>query len=206
MDSANALPTISRLTAEKTGDLTWRFSVNAEDVDDGITKYEWWNRSYNGGKNEPDTSGNVTDLEVTYTASMLCTVRVEAVDHYKAHAWATVVIKTDSGIVSEYNPLTTEKETPKDACLSNDIVVFPNPFNPQVEIFVGSEIGSVGNVCLEVFSMDGTLMCKKLLSGSKNSIIWNSVDRNGVPVSAGVYLFRVKAGLKSYSKKGILAR
>ena len=79
----------------------------------------------------------------------------------------------------------------KNELLSN----FPNPFNPDTTIkFV---IESDGDVEIDIFNIRGQKI-KSLVNDFYNSghhnVTWNGTDDNGNVVSSGVYLYRMKIG------------
>ena len=93
---------------------------------------------------------------------------------------------------------------PLDYSLSQN---YPNPFNPIttmkydlpedsfVEITVYDMLGNVVN----------NLVNKNQNSGSK-SVQWDATNNQGEPVSAGVYLYKIKAGVFSQTMKMILLK
>lgn len=62
---------------------------------------------------------------------------------------------------------------------------------------------------LSMYNVDGklirTLVDKALLDGL-NEVTWDGRDNDGNPVSSGVYLYRLKAGKKTLTKKAVLLR
>jgi hypothetical protein len=87
MDTPNEKPLITNVTAEQLSPLTWRFTASATDVDDGVTVYEWWGKTYDGGIYGSDSVGTANTFTYKFPSNALCTVRVEVVDHYKARDW-----------------------------------------------------------------------------------------------------------------------
>jgi len=68
----------------------------------------------------------------------------------------------------------------------------PNPFNPSTRI--DYNLAESGNVTLEVFNVKGqlvkTLVNTRLAAGDHN-VIWNGRDNSGLPVSSGVYFYKL---------------
>lgn len=71
---------------------------------------------------------------------------------------------------------------------------YPNPFNPGTSIFYG--IPSESDVMIGVYDVIGrevvTLVNRRHARGTYQTQ-WNGTDRNGIPVAAGVYLYRLVA-------------
>jgi hypothetical protein len=83
----------------------------------------------------------------------------------------------------------------------------PNPFNPSTTIryFVSGEC----DVSLEVYDITGSLV-RRLESGragkGMRAVEWNGLDERGNRSSAGVYIYRLRAGKDTFSRKMILVR
>ena len=84
---------------------------------------------------------------------------------------------------------------------------YPNPFNPETTITY--YVGSSGNVEVEVYNILGQKV-KTLVQDDKSrglhSVIWNGKDDNSNPVSSGIYLYKIKSGKYSKTKKMILMK
>ena len=84
---------------------------------------------------------------------------------------------------------------------------YPNPFNPVTTInYIIAEDALVN---ITIFDMMGrgvnTIVNRSQTAGYK-SVQWNAVNNQGDPVSAGIYLYRIKAGDFNQMKKMILLR
>jgi len=79
---------------------------------------------------------------------------------------------------------------PRDFALEKN---FPNPFNPSTTITV--DIPRASNVSLTIYSILGAEV-KTLYSGQidagRHFFVWNGTDRQGRPVSSGVYVVRLR--------------
>jgi hypothetical protein len=84
---------------------------------------------------------------------------------------------------------------------------FPNPFNPTT--IINYEINKKSHVQLSIYDVLGreikTLINKNQGAGYK-SIQWNATNNAGQPVSAGLYLYTIKAGDYSQTKKMVLLK
>jgi hypothetical protein len=204
MIAPNAKPVISGVTATKTGPMTWAFTVAAADSDDGITSYEWYGNGYNYGKATADSVGLSTTFSITYSAAKRCTLRVEAIDHYKARDYADIIIKTDSGIVSTSVELT---ESNSYASSNSLLSINPSPFNPAASIQYC--LDKEGVMDLKVYSNEGRLV-RTLTSGfmkaGKHVSTWDSRDNYGKTCASGVYTFVVKSKIGTVTRKAYLIR
>ncbi|MEE2876971.1 MAG: T9SS type A sorting domain-containing protein, partial [Candidatus Neomarinimicrobiota bacterium] len=71
---------------------------------------------------------------------------------------------------------------------------YPNPFNPTTTIRF--DIPEPSHISLKVYNLMGqevrTLTNEWLPTGS-HRLIWNGKDQRGIPVSAGVYIYRLQS-------------
>jgi flagellar hook assembly protein FlgD len=84
---------------------------------------------------------------------------------------------------------------------------YPNPFNPSTTIEYS--LAQEDNVSLEVFNILGqhiVTLVDDILPAGEYQAIWNGVDKNGIPVSSGIYLYRIRAGMYIENKKMILMK
>ncbi len=84
---------------------------------------------------------------------------------------------------------------------------YPNPFNPTTTIQYN--VPKAGKVTVEIFNIAGqkvkTLVNEKQNAGI-NSVQWNGTDDNGKVVTSGVYLYKIKNGKYTSTKKMILMK
>ncbi len=85
---------------------------------------------------------------------------------------------------------------------------YPNPFNPSTTIsFDVANTSSFVN--LEIFNMKGQKV-KQLVNGQlsagQHQVIWNGTDINGNPVTSGIYLYKLKSGVYTSTRKMILLK
>jgi hypothetical protein len=83
----------------------------------------------------------------------------------------------------------------------------PNPFNPQTRI--SFTLPSRDHVVLSVYNVEGalvtTLMDEEVGEG-KHERVWNGTDKNGSPVSSGMYFYRLHTGKHTMTKKMLLLK
>ncbi|MEJ2535783.1 MAG: T9SS type A sorting domain-containing protein [Calditrichia bacterium] len=82
---------------------------------------------------------------------------------------------------------------------------YPNPFNLETVIKYSLPIQS--KVTLKIYNVLGeevrTLVDEVQTLGLR-TINWNGQDNHGKPVSSGIYLYRIKAGVFTATKKMVL--
>ena len=84
---------------------------------------------------------------------------------------------------------------------------YPNPFNPETRIHYDLPEG--GHVSLVVYDLLGRELIKlvnQYNSSGRYNILWNGNDALGNPVSSGVYIYQMKSGSFSQTKKMIISR
>jgi len=84
---------------------------------------------------------------------------------------------------------------------------FPNPFNPTT--MIAYDLPEAADVRLQIYDLMGrninTLVNQNQPAG-RHFITWNANDFSGNQVSAGVYLYRLQAGDKIFTRKMILMK
>jgi hypothetical protein len=110
-------------------------------------------------------------------------------------------------VVSGAPPVSVETEDP---IIPDEFIVhqnFPNPFNPETEIRFA--LTKASHVELNIYNTlgqhIGTLIDTQYTAGF-HSVRWDGKDRNGSPVSSGVYLYQIQAGEFSQVRKMSLIR
>ena len=103
--------------------------------------------------------------------------------------------------------LATDKDPdqiPNDFTLEQN---FPNPFNPVTTIRY--TVSNQQQINISIYDMRGNLV-KNLLNSIQwagvKMVQWDATDNYGAAVSAGVYLYKIKAGTFSETKKMILLK
>ncbi|MBC8174859.1 MAG: T9SS type A sorting domain-containing protein, partial [Candidatus Marinimicrobia bacterium] len=84
---------------------------------------------------------------------------------------------------------------------------YPNPFNPVTTIRY--ELPEESHVSIVVYDIMGRQV-KELVSGELvsgyHTAIWDATDSFGKPVGAGIYLYQIKAGDFTQTRKMILLK
>ena len=85
---------------------------------------------------------------------------------------------------------------------------YPNPFNPKTKIKFS--IREQGFVELNIYDIKGQLVCnlidKKVMNRGIHSVTWDGKNNTGKEVNSNVYLYRLRVGNKSVTKKTLLVR
>ena len=84
---------------------------------------------------------------------------------------------------------------------------YPNPFNfgTSIEFFVSIET----HVRLEIFNLSGQrvrTLINGLQSAGRSVVQWNGADDDDAPVSAGIYLLHLRAGVEKLTRRIILLK
>jgi len=85
---------------------------------------------------------------------------------------------------------------------------YPNPFNPSTTISFSVE-QTTSFVTLEIFNLKGQIV-KQLVSeqlpAGQHTIIWNGKDNSNKAVSSGIYIYKMKSGNYTSTKKMLLLK
>ena len=84
---------------------------------------------------------------------------------------------------------------------------YPNPFNPITTIQY--HLPERSNVSINIYDMNGRFV-KNLIKNTQNaglrSIQWDATNHKGLNVTAGVYLYKIEAGIFIDTKKMVLLK
>ncbi|MGD8395436.1 MAG: FlgD immunoglobulin-like domain containing protein [Candidatus Eiseniibacteriota bacterium] len=110
-----------------------------------------------------------------------------------------------SGGSESYGPVRgTARGRPFVLALAQNV---PNPFNPTTRI--AYELPAPGVVRLAVYDIDGRLV-RRLVDGERDAgphtARWDGVDRDGRPVSSGIYFSRLEADGRVLTRKMLLVK
>ena len=84
---------------------------------------------------------------------------------------------------------------------------YPNPFNPITSLRY--DLPEQAQVTLTVYDLMGreiTQLVNTTQEAGYRSVQWNATDMHGKPVSAGVYLYQIRAGEFVQTKKMVLLK
>lgn len=84
---------------------------------------------------------------------------------------------------------------------------YPNPFNPITTIRFSC--AKAGDAVLNIYNMKGQII-RRLADGNypagQHSVVWDGTDDNGMPVSSGLYMYRLDFGGVSSTRKMLLMK
>jgi len=84
---------------------------------------------------------------------------------------------------------------------------YPNPFNPETNI--SFNLDKMTDVNLSIYNLKGQKV-RTLVDGRQNqglhTIVWTGDDNSGKAVTSGIYLYKLKAGSYTKTKKMILMK
>jgi len=87
---------------------------------------------------------------------------------------------------------------------------YPNPFNPSTIISFSLTAQDVKNAKLEIYNLKGqkvkTFTDFQITQSSNQQITWKGDDENGNSVASGIYLYKLKYGSYTSTKKMILMK
>jgi hypothetical protein len=84
---------------------------------------------------------------------------------------------------------------------------YPNPFNPSTTI--SYSLKDDAKVVLEVYNIKGQLvktLAGGLMSKGKHSIVWEGKDNAGTQCASGIYLYKLRTGNTSITRKMMLLK
>ena len=86
---------------------------------------------------------------------------------------------------------------------------YPNPFNPLTSIEFAIPAGISEHVRLNIYDLRGALvrtLVDKVYNPGVHSALWDGTDETGNKVSSGVYIYMLRAGEFTNSKKMLFVR
>jgi hypothetical protein len=107
----------------------------------------------------------------------------------------------------EFENITAVVETQPNNSLLTVNENYPNPFSEETSLEF--EISNQGSVEILIYDNTGnqiqTLKCENCQPG-KNSLFWDSLDKNKNHVQSGIYFYEVRFGNEKQSRKMIVVR
>ena len=84
---------------------------------------------------------------------------------------------------------------------------YPNPFNPSTQIRYALPEDAM--VTISIYDMMGRKvrpLVHQSMSPGYHTTLWNATNDNGLPVSAGMYIYTIHAGSYHHMKKMVLLK
>ncbi|MCK5051881.1 MAG: T9SS type A sorting domain-containing protein [Candidatus Cloacimonetes bacterium] len=89
---------------------------------------------------------------------------------------------------------------------SNSMGNYPNPFNPSTTIYFQLNTENTEDAELIIYNLKGQMIRQYSINNLQSSITWNGVDQSGKLVTSGVYLYQLKIGTETHTKKMLLLK
>ncbi|MCK4312880.1 MAG: T9SS type A sorting domain-containing protein, partial [Candidatus Cloacimonetes bacterium] len=90
---------------------------------------------------------------------------------------------------------------------------FPNPFNPETTIYFTAENAENAETCppwrIVIYNIKGQKVKTLNIENCKLNIgktVWNGTDENNLPVSSGIYFYKLRSGNFKQTRKMILLK
>jgi hypothetical protein len=83
----------------------------------------------------------------------------------------------------------------------------PNPFNPATTIRF--DLARDGHVELRIYNVSGRLvrtLVDRPMERKRHQVVWDGMDNTGVPVSSGIYFYRLETGDFRDTRKMVVLR
>ncbi len=92
-------------------------------------------------------------------------------------------------------------------CISTSLLFnYPNPFNPSTTIYLNLNPENTEEAELIIYNLKGQMIQQYSITNNQSSFTWNGTDKLGKPVTSGVYLYMLKTGAETYTKKMLLLK
>ncbi|MGB5288022.1 MAG: FlgD immunoglobulin-like domain containing protein, partial [Ignavibacteriaceae bacterium] len=112
--------------------------------------------------------------------------------------WITAYATGDNGTIAKYMELYLVTETefeeftiPESFALKQN---FPNPFNPTTNIEFSLPVAAdIQLVVYNILGQQVASLINEQRSAGNHSVLWNANDSNGMKLSSGIYLYKLKA-------------
>jgi len=143
--------------------------------------------------------------------TIICDVILDAGEHIN---WVLISENGSEYILDESSEITVPKEETftleKKAVLPMGCTLhqnYPNPFNPITSLRY--DLPEQAQVTLTVYDLMGrevTQLVNSVQDAGYRSVQWDATDMHGKPVSAGVYLYQIRAGEFVQTRKMVLLK
>lgn len=121
---------------------------------------------------------------------------------------ATFTLISEAASAQLTSSNTTDTSTPANAPATFVLAQnYPNPFNPSTTIRYS--VPKTSPVVLTIYDILGheiRTLVNTVKTAGTYSIVWNGDDNRGVPVSSGLYFYRIRAGQYSDMKRMALIK
>ena len=153
-------------------------------------------------------SGPILEIEVEFNTSISNPSVVFMVDSIYAEDFTSnplTIVADDFGQFSgDMVSIDSDGALPSNFALHPN---YPNPFNPST--IISYDVALTSDITIDVYDMRGRMirnLINKNQSAGHYSIEWHGNDHSGNNVSAGVYIYQLRAGNKTLNQKMILMK
>jgi YVTN family beta-propeller protein len=169
----------------------------------------------NGGTNPIRIGNGVLDVyydavESVLYASNFADDKIQKIDTAEDTVLATYQFGDGAQNILIVEEIITTSVAENKPGLANDYTLkqnYPNPFNPSTKIEFATQ--SVGHVEIIVYTVTGqkikTLLNESFASGN-HSVYWDGRNDLGQDVASGIYMYVLKAGSTTITKRMVLVR
>ncbi len=153
--------------------------------------------------NFKSNSASIKDVSPNSSGEAEFTFSVDKKAPVEKDTTLTATISTSYG-QTWTKDITVEVAAPKDYQLYNN---FPNPFNPSTKI--AFDLPKASHVKLVIYDIVGREVAQVAdadYPAGYTELTWNGINKNGVTVSSGVYLYRISTDKWSNVKKMMMLK
>jgi len=79
---------------------------------------------------------------------------------------------------------------------------YPNPFNPETTIYFTAE--DTEDAEISIYNIKGQKIRQYSIFNNQSSIVWDGTDENNLPVSSGIYFYKLEVNNKTVAIKKCL--
>jgi len=84
--------------------------------------------------------------------------------------------------------------------------LYPNPFNPQLNIIWKLKNADTDNSELQIYNIKGQKVMTEIIRDNSGSFTWDGYDNLGNKCASGLYLIHIKSSIGIISKKAVLLK
>ncbi|MCC6962701.1 MAG: S8 family serine peptidase [candidate division Zixibacteria bacterium] len=125
-------------------------------------------------------------------------------DNFCVGASSSLEGPVDQSVVEIGEPITKTDPLPHSFELSQN---YPNPFNPTTTIkYFLPEVANVELVIVNVMGQTVRTLVNAMQAPGEHSVMWDGRDQSGVAVASGIYLYKMRAGDFTETRKMVLMK
>ncbi len=122
---------------------------------------------------------------------------------WRGYVTAPIIVNEDTEWIGD-GELARESVLPESFELSQN---YPNPFNPTTTIkYFLPEVANVELVIVNVMGQTVRTLVNAMQAPGEHSVVWDGRDQSGVAVASGIYLYKMRAGDFTETRKMVLMK